>query len=58
MKTILREYWKILKLRTWRFFMMIGIIIIVNFLEVFAPVFYKDFANAIAGDFSQLSNAE
>lgn len=52
MKTILLEYWKILKLRKTQFFSLIGIIIIVNILEIIAPLFYKDFANAIAGEFS------
>jgi ABC-type multidrug transport system fused ATPase/permease subunit len=55
MKTILKEYWKILSLRKLAFFSLLFLIILNSLFEVIAPLFYKDFANAISGNFSEES---
>ncbi len=54
MKTIISEYWKILKLKKWGFFSLIFLLIITNLTEILGPLFYKDIANLLAGDFSEI----
>lgn len=53
MKTILLEYWKILKIKKWGFSALIFLLIIINLSEIIAPLYYKDIANLLAGNFSE-----
>ena len=52
MKTILLEYWNILKKQRFAFFALLFLVVVNNLIEIIVPIFYKDFANTISGNFS------